>query len=71
MNRFIKVLDCIIDTNWLVACKLNADHTLLSIRQSENLSIEINGTAEELEKAFESIWNQLEEINKNGEKENG
>jgi hypothetical protein len=63
MKIFIKVLDAIIDTDWLVSCYLNKDHTLLNVRQSENITLEFAGTPDELESAFDSIWNQIKEVN--------
>lgn len=63
MKRFVKVLDAIIDTEWLISSRLNSDHTRLIIRQSENTTLEFTGTANEMEKAQVSLWEQIEKIN--------
>lgn len=63
MKKFIKVMDAIIDTDWLISCHLNKDHTLLNVRQSENITFEFAGTPDELESAFDSVWNQIKEVN--------
>lgn len=63
MKRFIKVLDAIIDTDWLVSSHLNKDHTKLYIKQSESSELEFTGTVEEIENAQRKIWEQVEKIN--------
>lgn len=63
MKKFIKVLDVVIDTDWLISCHLNKDHTLLKVIQSENLTLEFTGTPDELEPAFNAIWDQVKEVN--------
>ena len=63
MKKFIKVLDAVIDTDWLVSCWLNKEHTILKVRQSTDLTLEFTGTPDELEPAFDSIWNQIKEVN--------
>ena len=67
MKKFIKVLDSVIDTDWLISCWLNKDHTLLKVKQSENITLEFTGKPNELETAFDYIWNQLEELNSRAE----
>ena len=62
MKKFIKVLDAVIDTDWLISCRLNMDHTRLRVRQSEDIMLEFAGTPDELESAFDSIWNQIKEV---------
>lgn len=69
MKRFIKVLDAVIDTDWLISCWLNKDHTLLKVRQSENVTLEFAGKPDELEPAFDSIWNQIKDVNSEEEEE--
>lgn len=64
MKRFVKVLDSIIDTEWLVASYLNKDHTKLYIKQSENSTLEFTGTVDEIERAQVKLWEQIEKINK-------
>lgn len=64
MKKFIRVLDAVIDTDWLISCRLNKDHTLLEVRQSENLTLEFTGKPNELETAFDSVWSQIKEVNK-------
>ena len=64
MKRFIKVLNTIIDTDWLISSRLNNDHTKLYIKQSEISELEFTGTVEEIEAAQRKIWEQLEKINK-------
>ena len=61
MKNFIKVLDAVIDTDWLISCWLNKDHTILKVRQSENFTLEFAGKPDELEPAFNSIWEQVKE----------
>lgn len=63
MKNFIKVLDAVIDTDWLISCWLTKDHRTLMIRQSEDITLEFSGTPDELESAFDSIWNQVKELN--------
>lgn len=63
MKNFIKVLDAIIDTDWLVSCRLNEEHTILKVRQSEDIMLVFAGKPDELETAFDSIWNQIKEVN--------
>lgn len=67
MKKFIKVLDAVIDTDWLISSWLNKDHTLLKVRQSENITLEFTGKPNELETAFDYIWNQLKELNSRDE----
>ena len=67
MKRFIKVLDTIIDTDWLISSRLNSDHTKLYIKQSEISELEFTGTVEEIEAAQQKIWEQLEKINQESE----
>ena len=69
MKKFIKVLDAVIDTDWFISCHLSKDHTLLKVVQSENLTLEFTGTPEELETAFNSIWDQVKEVKGNAEEE--
>lgn len=38
MKKFIKVLDSVIDTNWLILCWLNKGHTLLKVNQVQGQS---------------------------------
>ena len=61
MKKFIKVLDTIIDTDWLISCWLNKDCTILKIRQSENITLEFSGKPDELKLAFDSIWEQIKD----------
>lgn len=70
MKKFIKVLDAVIDTDWLISCRLNKDHTLLKIRQSEDITLEFTGEPTELESTLDSIWNQIKEVNSEGEEGN-
>lgn len=59
MKKFIKVLDTVIDTDWLISSILNVDSTCLSIRQSPDLVIECHGTPDELKAAQEALWSQV------------
>lgn len=67
MKKFIKVLDVVIDTDWLISCYLNKDHTLLKVRQSEDIMLEFAGTPDELQPAFDSIWDQVKEVDAKAE----
>lgn len=64
MKKFIKVLDAIIDTDWLISSTLTVDSTCLKIRQSPDLTLEFHGTPEELKAAQEDIWNQVKDMDK-------
>ena len=64
MKKFIKVLDAVIDTDWLISSILIEDSTCLKIRQSPDLTLEFHGTPEELEAAQEAIWNQVKDMDK-------
>ena len=59
MKRFVKVLDAIVDTDWLVSSYLNKDHTKLYIKQSENCTLEFTGTVDEIETAQVKLWEQI------------
>lgn len=61
MKKFIKVLDAVIDTDWLISSILTKDSTCLKIRQSSDLTLEFHGTPDELKAAQDAIWNQVEE----------
>ena len=63
MKRLIKVLNTIIDTDWLISSRLDCTHTKLYIKQSEISELEFTGTVEEIEGAQKEIWEQLEKIN--------
>jgi len=63
MKRFVKVLDAIIDTDWLVSSYLNKDHTCLTIKQSEDSKLEFTGTVDEIKTAQVKLWEQIEKIN--------
>ena len=43
MKKFIKVLDAVIDTDWLVSSILTEEGTCLKIRQSSDLTLEFRG----------------------------
>lgn len=68
MKKFIKVMDAIIDTDWLVSSTLTMDSTCLKIRQSTDLTLEFHGTPEELKAAQEDIWNQVKDMDKETDK---
>lgn len=64
MKKFIKVLDAVIDTDWLISSILTEDGTCLKIRQSSDLTLEFNGTPDELKAAQEAIWDQVKDMDK-------
>lgn len=68
MKKFIKVMDAIIDTDWLISSTLTVDSTCLRIRQSADLTLEFHGTPEELKAAQEDIWNQVKDMDKEADK---
>lgn len=68
MKKFIKVMDAIIDTDWLISSTLTVDSTCLRIRQSPDLTLEFHGTPEELKAAQEDIWNQVKDVDKGADK---
>lgn len=64
MKKFIKVLDAVIDTDWLISSILTKDSTCLKIRQSPDLILEFSGTPDELKAAQDAIWSQVKGIDK-------
>ena len=64
MKKFIKVLDAVIDTDWLIYSILTKDGTCLKIRQSPELTLEFHGTPDELKAAQEAIWSQVMDMDK-------
>lgn len=64
MKKFIKVLDAVIDTDWLISSILTENNTCLKIRQSIDHTLEFHGTPDELKAAQESIWSQVKDIDK-------
>ena len=64
MKKFIRVLDTVIDTDWLISSTLTEDGTCLKIRQSPDLTLEFHGTPDELKAAQESLWSQVKDMNK-------
>ena len=64
MKKFIKVLDAVIDTDWLISSILIEDGTCLKIRQSPDLTLEFHGTPDELKAAQEAIWSQVKDMDK-------
>lgn len=64
MKKFIKVLDAVIDTDWLISSILTKDNTCLKIRQSPDLTLEFSGTPDELKAAQDAIWSQVKDIDK-------
>lgn len=64
MKKFIKVLDAVIGTDWLISSILTKDSTCLKIRQSPELTLEFNGDPDELKAAQEAIWNQVKDMEK-------
>lgn len=67
MKKFIRVLDAVIDTDWLISSILTKDSTCLKIRQSPELTLEFTGTPDELKAAQEAIWNQVKDMDKKEE----
>ena len=67
MKKFIKVLDAVIDTDWLISSILTDDSTCLKIRQSPDFTLEFHGTPDELKAAQEAIWSQVKDIDKEKE----
>jgi hypothetical protein len=57
-------LDTIIDTDWLISSILIEDNTCLRIRLSPDLTLEFNGTPDELKAAQEAIWSQVKDMDK-------
>lgn len=64
MKKFIKVLDAVIDTDWLISSILTKDNTCLKIRQSPEHILEFHGTPDELKAAQEAIWSQVKDMDK-------
>ena len=64
MKKFIKVLDAVIDTDWLISSILTKDSTCLKIRQSPDITLEFHGTPDELKAAQEAIWGQVKDMDK-------
>ena len=64
MKKFIKVLDTVIDTDWLISSFLTKDSTCLKIRQSPDITLEFHGTPDELKAAQEAIWGQVKDMDK-------
>ena len=64
MKRFIKVLDTVIDTDWLISSTLTEDSTCLKIRQSPDITLEFHGTPDELKAAQDAIWSQVKDMDK-------
>lgn len=64
MKKFIKVLDAVIDTDWLISSILTKDSTCLKIRQSPELTLEFHGAPDELKAAQEAIWSQVNDMDK-------
>ena len=64
MKKFIKVMDAVIDTDWLISSTLTMDSTCLKIRQSPDLVLEFHGTPDELKAAQDAIWGQVKDMDK-------
>lgn len=64
MKKFIKVMDAVIDTDWLISSILTMDSTCLKIRQSPDLVLEFHGTPDELKAAQDAIWSQVKDMDK-------
>lgn len=64
MKKFIKVMDAVIDTDWLISSTLTMDSTCLKIRQSPDLVLEFHGTPEELKAVQDAIWSQVKDMDK-------
>lgn len=68
MKKFIKVMDAVIDTDWLISSTLTVDGTCLKIRQSPDLTLEFRGTPDELKAAQETLWSQVKDMDREADK---
>lgn len=64
MKKFIKVMDTVIDTDWLISSILTMDSTCLKIRQSPDIVLEFHGTPDEMKSAQEALWSQVKDMDK-------